>query len=324
MRADRDHENPNGPPYNGPVTYNFHTAELTVGYAPDMFGGNRRPVESLSAQTAAARYQVEATYLTLASNVVAAAIEEASLRAQLAATASMIEANQHSLDILNNQFKAGYVMRADVAAGEAALAQARSLLPPLQKQLAQTRDLIRALAGNLPHNQEFDATFALDELALPRELPVSLPSRLVEHHPDVAAAAEQLHSATAQVGVAIAARLPQFSITADLGGAASVFSQMFRSGGPFWDVTTNVGQTLFDGGTLRHRQHAAEQAVVEAAAQYKATVIGACQNVADALYAIQYDANALRAAVDSERAATTSLKVAQDQLRLGWSARCSY
>src|SRR6202050_5553223 len=177
-------ENPNSQPHNLPSYYTFHTAELTVGFVPDLFGANRRQLESLAAQTDAQRFALEATYITLASNVVAAAIQEASLRAQIEATQQIIAADVKSLQILRDQFRLGFAMRIDVAAQEAALAQAQTLLPPLQKQFEQTRDLIRVLVGNLP-NQDVPETFELDALQLPPELPVSLPSRIIEQRTDV-------------------------------------------------------------------------------------------------------------------------------------------
>jgi NodT family efflux transporter outer membrane factor (OMF) lipoprotein len=248
-------QNPTGTPHNEPLYFNFQTAQLTVGFVPDVFGANRRQVESLAAQQEGQRLALEATYVTLASNMVAAAIQEASLRAQLAAVHEIIGINEKSLEILRAQFKLGYAMRIDVAAQEAALAQAKALLPPLQKQFEQTRDLIRALAGNLP-NEEVAETFELDSLQLPRELPVSLPAKIIEQRPDVLEAQAQLHAANAQVGVAVAALLPQFSITAADGGAATQFAWLFRSGGPFWNVIGGVSQPIFDGGTLWHRKRA--------------------------------------------------------------------
>jgi NodT family efflux transporter outer membrane factor (OMF) lipoprotein len=309
-------QNPTSIPHNEPLYYNFHTAQLTVGYTPDVFGGNGRQVESLQAQAEAQRFGLEAAYMTLASNIVAAAIQEAALRAQLEAVHAIVDENGKSLDILRRQFTAGYVMRADVAAQEAQLAQARALIAPLDKQLEQTRDLIRALAGNLP-NQEVGAEFHLEDLRLPRELPLSLPSKLVDQRPDVRAAESLLHSANAQVGVAIAARLPQFPITGAVGGSATVFSEMFASGGPFWNIIAGATQPLFDGGTLRHRQRAAEQALIQAASQYQSAVITAYQNVADTLHAIYSDADALQAAVQYERAAKIQLDIAQHQLTTG-------
>nr|WP_294567056.1 efflux transporter outer membrane subunit [uncultured Rhodopila sp.] len=300
-----------------PVTYNFHTAQLTVGYAPDVFGGNRRQVESLRAQADNQRFMLEAAYITLASNVVAAALQEASTREQIAAAREVIRVNEESLRILRDQFRFGYAMRIDVAAQEAALAQAKALLPPLEKQYEQTRDLIRALAGNLP-NQDVAATFELAALHLPQEPPVSLPSKLIEQRPDIRAAEAQMHAASAEVGVAISAMLPQITITAALGGAAASFSQMFAPGGPFWSMAGGVTQPLFDGFTLLHRKRAADEALIQAEAQYRSTVIAAFQNVADTLHALVSDASALAAAVDAEQAAKVTLTLTLRQSQDGY------
>ena len=309
-------QNVNTLPHNVPLYFNFHTAQLTVGYTPDIFGSNWRQVESLQAQGEAQRFALEAAYITLASNIVAAVVQEASVRDQLDAVHAMVAENRKSLDILLRQFKDGYVMRADVAAQEAQLAQAMALVPPLQKQLEQTRDLIRALVGNMP-DQDVAATFRFQDLHLPQELPSSLPSKIIDQRPDVRAAEALLHSANAQLGVAIAARFPQFSITGAYGGTATQFAQMFQSGGPFWNLVSDVSAPLFTGGTLLHRQRAARQALVQAASQYQMTVLAAYQNVADTLHAIYSDADGLLAAEQNEHAARVSLDIAKRQLDTG-------
>jgi NodT family efflux transporter outer membrane factor (OMF) lipoprotein len=304
-------------PHTAPLYYQFHTAELTVGFVPDLFGSNRRQVESLAAQTEAQRFALEATYITLASNVVAAAIQEASVRAQLEATRQIIEADQTALQILRDQLRLGFAMRIDVAAQEAALAQARATLPPLQKQFEQTRDLIRALVGNLP-NQDVPATFQLDALQLPPELPMSLPAKVIEQRPDVRAAEAQLRAANAQVGVALAAMLPQFSISGSYGGNATQIPWMFRTGGPFWNLYGNVSQPVFEGGTLLHRKRAAREALKQAAAQYQSAVIAAYQNIADTLHATLADADALASNVDAENAAKVTYELTRRQMQVGY------
>ena len=301
-----------------PLFYTFYTAGLTVGFVPDVFGANRRQVESLAAQRDAQRFALEATYITLASNVVAAAIQEASLRAQIAATRQIIAAEEKSLQILRDQLQLGFAMRIDVAAQEAALAQAETSLPPLQEQFEQTRDLIRALAGNLP-NQDVPETFELDALELPPQLPLSLPAKLIEQRPDVRAAEAQLHAANAQVGVAVAAMLPQFSISATLGGAADQIPWLFRTGGSFWTMVGGVSQPVFEGGTLLHTKRAAEAALKQAAAQYQSTVIAAYQNVADTLHASISDADALAGAVEAENAAKVTYDLTRRQLEAGYA-----
>jgi len=306
---------PSGPAQ--PLLYSFHTAQLTVGFIPDVFGGNRRQVESLEAQAQLARFQLEAAYVTLASNVAAAAIQEATTRAQLDATKAIVAANTRSLEILREQFRLGYITRLDLAAQESALAQTQQLLPPLEKQLEQTRDLLRMLVGNAP-DHELPETFELSALHLPADLPLSVPSKLIEQRPDVRAAEEQVHAASAQLGVAVANRLPQFSITGDLGGNATQPSQLFWGSGTFWAIAGSLSQPIFDGGTLRHRQRAAEQALLEATAEYRSTVLVAFQNVADTLHALYSDADALKAAVTAQEAAKVTLDLTESQLRAGY------
>ena len=297
--------------------YNFHVAQLTVGYAPDVFGLNRRQVESADALAAIQKLQLEATYITLGSNVVAAAIEEAALREEITAEEKIVRSQQDTLEILNNQSRLGYVSEMEVAAQESSLAISQQSLIPLRTQLERTRDLIRALAGNTP-DADVEEKFQLSSLHLPEELPLSLPSRIVEQRPDVRAAEEQLHYASAQAGVAVANTLPQFAITGALGGMADTPDWMFRSGGGFFNLAASVSQTIFDGGTLRAQSRAAQQALIQAGAQYRSTVITALQNVADTLYTLHADADMLKAATVSAQATEKAANITRKQYQLGY------
>jgi NodT family efflux transporter outer membrane factor (OMF) lipoprotein len=302
---------------SGNPFYALYTGQVSVSYVPDVFGGTRRQVESLAAQATSQRFQLEATYLTLTSNVVAAAVQEASLRGQIAATEEIIKIETQALDILRKQLELGQVAGADVAAVEATLAQAQATLPPLQKQLAVQRDLLTALIGRFP-SQEPAERFELASLQLPQDLPVSLPSKLVDQRPDVRSAEAQLHSASAQIGVAIANQVPQFTLTANAGTASNTIGQFIMPPGTAsWSVAGNVAQTIFDAGTLLHKKRAADAAFDQAAAMYRSTIITALQNVADALRALQADAETLKAAVAAEHAAARSLEIARRQLQLG-------
>jgi len=296
--------------------YNLYTAQVLVSYTFDTWGLNRRTVESLQATADSQRFQVEAAYLTLIANVVVAAVQEASLRAQIDATHRLIDINTKMLGILRNQLKTGYENLIDVAAQEAQLAQISATLPPLRKALAQQRDLLSALAGRYP-SQEPTETFTLAGLRLPTDLPVSLPAELVEQRPDVRAAEEQLHSASALIGVAVANMLPNLSINAGAGYSSTSIASLFTGPALFWNVAGNVTQPLFDGFTLLHEERAAQAAYQQAAWAYRSTVIGAFQNVADALRAIQNDADALKAAREFEKAAKVSLTLSQQQMQTG-------
>ncbi len=311
------YSNPSGPaPYNGPVYYNFHTAQVTLNYAPDVFGGNQRQVESLKALEEAQKFQLEATYITLASNVVAAALQEASVRAQIGAMEHLVEDNRALLEITRNQFRFGQVSGIEVAGQELALSQAEQALIPLKQQLEQTLDLLHVLLGQLP-SQDLPPPLDLPSLKLPRELPLSLPSKLVEQRPDVRAAEAQLHAANAQVGVALANRFPQFSITGLLGGTASIPSQMFQSGGGFFSLIGDIAVPVFDGGTLSAREKGSREALAQAAAQYRSTVLSAFQNVADTLHAIQSDADAFRTTAQADQAARRALEITRKQFEVG-------
>jgi NodT family efflux transporter outer membrane factor (OMF) lipoprotein len=301
---------------SGTAIYNLFTPQVTVSYVPDIFGANRRAVESLAAQADASRYQLDATYLTLTANVVTTAIQEAGLRAQIDGTQRVIALERESLAVLGRQLELGAVAEADVYAQEAAMAQLEGTLPPLQKQLHQTRDQLAVLTGRLPA-ESGPVQFELDHLTLPADLPLGVPSQLVERRPDVRAAEAQLHAATAQVGVAIANLLPQVTITGNIGSTATLLSDLFKPGTGFWSLGANASQTLFQGGALLHRKRAADAALDQAGAEYKSAVLTAFQNVADALHALEADADALNAASRAEDAARRSLGVAHQQLALG-------
>ena len=307
--------NPTSLPQTNPY-YNLFTAQLTVSYLPDVFGATRRAVEAAKAQVEVSRFQLEAVYLTLSSNVVVTAVQEASLRGQIAATMRLLELQHQLTDKVQHQRQLGTANDLDVLAQQSLEAQTAQTLPPLQKQLGQTRDALTALIGRLP-SEEPAEIFQLDELTLPADLPVSLPSKIVEQRPDVRQAEENMHVASAEVGVAIADLLPQFAITGNIGSSALTLGTLFKPYTGFWDAGASLTQTLFDAGALIHKKRAADAALDQAAAQYRAAVILACQNVADTLRALESDADALKASAEAERAAKKTFDLTQRQLTLG-------
>src|SRR5471032_3069778 len=292
------------------------SASLSVSYAPDVFGGTRRQIESTTAQAEYERFQLEATYLTLTSNVVNTAVSLASLRDQVAATEEIIKLQGGQLDLLQAQRRLGAIGDSDVLTQQTALAQTRATLPPLQKQLAQTRNQLMAYLGRFP-NQDQGERFNLASLHLPEALPVSLPSAIVGQRPDVRSAQAQLHQASANIGVAVANQLPQFSITGSLGSEVASGTRLFSSGSGVWSLAGSITKPIFDAGALEHRKRAAVAAYDESAARYRGTVITAFQDVANALRALEADADALNQQVAAEHSAQASLNLVQSQFRLG-------
>ena len=302
---------------SGALNYSLYTPQVTVSFVPDVFGLNRRTIESLKAQEQQARFALAATHITLSSNVVTTAIQEASLRAQIDATRELITINTDILKIVRDEYAKGYVSRVEVAAQESQLAQITATLPPLLKQLAQERDLLIALSGGFP-NQDLPEKFDLATIELPQEIPLSLPSQLVEQRPDVRQAQENLHSASALIGVARANRFPSFALTGDIGSMALIFGHVFGSGTEFWDASAGVTQPIFQGGTLLHRERAARVAYVQASEQYRGTVLTAFQNVADTLNALEQDADGLKTAAAAKDAAGLTLDLAKNQFQSGY------
>jgi NodT family efflux transporter outer membrane factor (OMF) lipoprotein len=306
------------PATNSPTGFVFglFTGLLNVTYLLDLWGGTRRAAESLEAVAESQCFVLEAAYLTLSSNVVVAAVTESSLRGQIAVTERTIDIQRQTLDLLQRRFAIGQAARADVATQEAALAQSELALPPLRNQLSQQRHLLAQLTGQTTAHVPSE-TFELGDLALPQTLPVSLPSRMVEQRPDVRAAEANLHSASALVGVAIANQFPQFTLNAGINSQSLTLDTLFGPGLTGSTIGVSILQTIIDGGALAARKRAAQAGLEQADAQYRSVVLQSFRNVADTLRALQYDAITLKAAVDADNAASTSLDIARRRLALG-------
>jgi NodT family efflux transporter outer membrane factor (OMF) lipoprotein len=309
-------------PSNNAFRYDLFTPQVSVSYTPDIFGLTRRTVESAQAQEKAVRFQMIATYITLSTNVAAAAIEDASLQGQVDATRQLIAINTSMVQILQRQLAKGYAGGLDLAAQESQLAQVTATLPPLLKQLAQQHDLLAVLAGRFP-SQVPAEKFELSSLQLPQDLPVSLPSELVAQRPDVLQAEANMHAASAQIGVAVANRLPNIQLTANAGSTALAIAQVFGPGTGFWSLGAALTAPIFDGGTLLHQERGARAAYVEAAEQYRSTVLTAFQNVADTLTALEQDAEGLKAAAAAADAAKVTLDLSERQYKDGYASYLS-
>jgi len=308
---------PNFPTVTQEFSYSLFTPQVAISYAPDLFGLNRRTRESLQAQEQAARFQMIAVWTTLTSNVVVTAVEAASLRDQIEATRKLEEIEKQSLAMVRLRLQKGDATELDVAAQQTQLAQTEATLPPLVKQLAVTRHALAALVGDFPDQLPAEG-FTLAGLHLPANLPLSLPSKLVAQRPDVRQARANLHAASAAIGIAAAARLPNIELDANAGSTALAISQVFTSGTGFWGIAASLTAPIFEGGALRHQELAAKDAYVGAAQQYRSTVLLAFENVADTLTALEQDAKSLQDAASAAQAAQTTLKLSQLQMRHGY------
>ena len=306
-----------GAPEFGSSVFTLYNASVNVSYNLDLFGGSRRAIEASVAQLDYQRFLLEGAQLTLTSNIVTAAVQQASLRARIRATGEIIAAEEEQVKLMERRLELGGAARPELLAQQSQLAQTRTTLPPLEKELAQSRHLLAVLAGRFPSEAAGLPEFELAELQLPLELPLSLPSELVRQRPDVLASEEQLHEASAQVGVATANQFPKITLTGSYGPQTTAFSDLFSSSAMVWSLGAGILQPIFHGGELSAKRRAAEAAYDQAAAQYRVTVLQAFQNVADVLRALDLDAQALKSQADAEKAARDSLELSRKQYGFG-------
>ena len=306
-------------PSNNASLYTLITPQVSVSYTPDVFGLNKRTVESAAAQEQASRYQMIAVDITLSANVAAAVIQKASLDDQIDATNELIGISRQMLSLLQYQHSKGYAAGPDVAAQQAQLDQLEASLPPLLKQREQQDHLLAVLTGRFPSEQP-DDRLTLASLSLPSSLPLSLPSALVAQRPDVLQAEANMHSASAQIGVATANRLPNITLSANAGSNALAIDQLFGPGTGFWNIGAALLAPIFDGGTLLHQQRGARAAYQQAAEQYRGTVLTAFQNVADTLSALDHDAQGLKSTAAATGAAKTSLDLSRLRYKDGYDS----
>jgi NodT family efflux transporter outer membrane factor (OMF) lipoprotein len=316
LGAERGNANSIGQLAPGQSVFNVYTAGVNVNYTLDLFGGVRRGIEAQSAIADFQQYQLEGTYLSLAANVVSTSFLEASLRGQIEATEEIISAYEENLKLVERQNEIGAKSLSDVLVIRTQVATVRAQLPTLRQQLARTQTQLAVYLGQFPAEVSL-AELNLDGLKLPQEVPLTLPSELVRQRPDIRAAESQLHQATAQVGVATANLLPQITLSGSYGSQALHTGDLFSGGTKAWSLGAGLLQPLFHGGTLRAEKRAAQAGLEKAAADYQTTVLGAFQNVADSLHALELDADNLRAQFDAEQSAKKSLDLVNIQYKEG-------
>jgi NodT family efflux transporter outer membrane factor (OMF) lipoprotein len=300
-----------------PDTFNLYNASVSVSYAVDAFGSLRRQLEALQSRVDYKSFELEATNLTLSSNIVTAAVKESSLRAQIAATEEIATIQEQQLAVVEKQFQFGSVALPDVLAQKAQLAQTRASLPPLQKQLGQTRHLLAVLVGAFPEEAGELPVFNLDDLHLPEELPVSLPSDLVHQRPDIRASEAMLHEASALIGVATANLYPQITLNGSFGTNATRIQDLFKNNSIVWSIGGSLLEPVFRGGALKAERRAAIAYYDQAMALYRETVLQAFKDVADVLRALDDDSRTLAAQAEAEAASRDSLNITEKRFRFG-------
>jgi NodT family efflux transporter outer membrane factor (OMF) lipoprotein len=311
-----------GLPGNATNIYNLYNTSVNVNYRLDVFGGARRTVESARAQAEYQQFLLEGAYLSLTSNIVTAAIQEAALRAQKHATEEILKAQTNLAQLTEKQLAIGTVSKIDVTSQQTLVSTSQADLFTYERNLAFARNQLAVYTGELPSNANI-AKFDLSALHLPEKIPLSVPSNLVRQRPDIRAAEALLKSTNALVGVATANLLPQINLTGSLGSEALTTGALFGPGAALWSVGGGILQPLFQGGQLLAQRRGAIANYEQAVYQYQATVLGAFQEVANALRALETGAQVLRAASDAERYAKETLDLVTQQYKLGTASYLS-
>ncbi len=288
--------------------FNLFTLSGTVSYALDVFGGERRAVEGLGAQVDFQHAAVLAAYITLSGNAVNAMIARAGYQEQIRATEEIISFQRDQLKITEAQAQAGLVPYANLLSLQSQVAALEATLPPLRQKLNQTEHLLATLAGRTPAEWAPPAV-ALADLMLPADLPVTLPSEMVRQRPDILAAEAQLHSASAEIGVATAALFPSFTLNGSYGVGSNASNTLFKNGSSFWGLGANVTAPLFHGGTLWYKRKAAIEGYQQSLAVYRETVLSSFAQVADTLRALEHDAELVHAQSEAYRASEEALRL---------------
>lgn len=297
-------------------TFTLYQGRLTLGYDVDLFGKQQRIIESKAARYAQQRYRLLGTALTLVDNVVATVLVQVGLRAKLHAVQQIINAQSQALDIVSAQVRYGVATLADKARIRARLAATRARLPVLHKKLKLAHNRLAVLTGHAPGEFE-DPHITLADLALPKKLPVVMPSHLVARRPDILAAISRMHWATARIGVAQARLLPDIQLTASYSRAALALEGLTDPVSLLYNFGAALTLPLFHGGTLRAQKRAAQARYRAIAAAYRQTVLNAFKQVANSLAALQQDAKVLAARRRALKAARRSRTIVHRQVKAG-------
>ncbi|MBL6752043.1 MAG: efflux transporter outer membrane subunit [Nevskia sp.] len=319
--ADVSRSRLNGSFVNGPVaalgaTANRFSVGPALAYDLDAFGGVRRAIESQSAAAAVTRDQALNTFITLVDQVVVTAFDYASTEAQLDITRSLVSDLQAQLQLNQRLEAAGKITHGDTLLAQAQLENTRADLPQLEQRRDTLRDAIAQLLGREP------AGFSMPELGLadfqlPPQLPVSLPASLVRQRPDVLQAEDTLHEASAQIGVAEAARWPSLTISAQYAQQATKLNELLTQPGAIWEAGLGLSTPIFNGGRLKARRDEARAKFLQAQSSYRAAVLAALVEVADCIQAIQHDAAAYTARSRALQASRDSRDLAVAQFKSG-------
>lgn len=298
------------------TTANVFSLGPTLAYRLDVFGGVRRAIESQAAQSAHEHDEALNVYVTLVNQVVGTAFNWAATQAQIEVTQEQIKDLESQLTLTQQLESSGKITASDVLHAQTELASVRATLPALTQQLARDRNALARLTGSSPAELQMPR-LTLRDFTLPGQLPVSLPSELVRQRPDILAAEDALHQASAEIGVAEAARFPSFTLSGSYAQQATRSGDLFSHAGGLWSAGFDATTPILDGGQLAARAREARERFAQARAGYRGTVLNAVVEVANALEALHNDADSYTEHTAALTASEANRDLTEAQFRAG-------
>jgi NodT family efflux transporter outer membrane factor (OMF) lipoprotein len=303
---------PNAPSVTGAVTN--YNASLNASWEPDLWGGIRRGVEAGDATWQASAAELEAARLsaraTLAQSYFALRVADAN-RQLLEDT---VAAYERTLQLTRNRYASGVVARVDVVQAEVQWKSAQAQLIDIAVERGQLEHAIALLVGDAPAN--FAVERAPLSLAMP-QVPVGMPSELLERRPDVASAERNVAAANARIGVAKAAYFPTITLNGAVGYRTTNIADIFALPSRFWSIGGSIAQAVFDAGLRKAQTAQAIAAYDEQVANYRQTVLTGFQEVEDNLVALRVLEDEARIQDEVVQAARQAVELTTNQYRAG-------
>ncbi len=303
------------PGFSNNPEFSLYQVGGAVAFPLDIFGGERRKVESAKARAEAYARKADAASLALTGQVATAAVQIAGIKAEIAAVEAMIADDHQTYDLVRKAEAAGGEAEGARVSATTQLARDEALLPPLRQALVVARHQLALLVGKAPADYN-PPDFTLADFRA-GQAPVAMPSELIHLRPDIQQAEADLHMATAEVGVATAALYPSINLTASLTQSSLQPGQIFDFPSTAYALGAGLTAPIFDGGRRRADREAARAAARASLASYEQIVLTAFNQVADRLQALAHDDEALAAEVKSENAALANLRLARSAYSAG-------
>ncbi len=270
-----------------------YTVEATVKWEVDLWGVNRRAQEAADAKVKAARFSIYGQQISIIAAIANTYfdLQNAINRQQI--TEATIKTREKVLDILILRKEGGIISGLDVRQAEVALAQAQASLPAIDTERVQLENALWLLLGEEPHSITIKEPLTID--TLPTEIPIGLPSELLQRRPDIQVAEAELHAATASIGIAKGALFPSFNLTAGFGRLSPTFSDLTKGQGKIWDIGADLLQPLFNAGANLAQLEIAKLEHQEALLSYQKSLLIALSEVSDSLQVYYSSDDVLRA-----------------------------